>query len=173
MVQHFFNKSPVDITAADIVVNPLPYEGGVSYLKGASRGPQAILNASGQLEFFDPDTKINVEKVRIYTVPCPELIPNIEDLNRRVEELFTTLEPAKQFYLGIGGDHCVTVPAIRALHKKYEELGVVQIDAHMDLRDSYEGTPNSHACIMRRVSEIIGPQNIILNRRGALFVKKK
>ena len=140
---------------------PLPYEGGVSYLKGAANGPQAILNASDQLELFDPDTKISLKRVKFHTVPCPDSIPSLEDLKERVSEIFKVLEPARQFYLGIGGDHCVTVPAVAALHRKYKEIGVVQIDAHMDLRDSYEGSKNSHACVMRRIAEIIGPKNIV------------
>ena len=130
-------------------------------MSGAGKGPQAIITASEQLELYDFADKTDFSGVPIHTVSVPSHLRRYEDVETIVQATFAQIEPASQFYLGIGGDHCVTVPAIEALSKFYGDFGVVQIDAHADLRDTYEGNKRSHACIMRRVTEVIGADKIL------------
>lgn len=161
MVQYFLNPKQSTIEEAELVVVPVPFEGAISYMSGAALGPSAILRASDQLELFDFERKIDFEPLKIFTEPMPKSMNSYETVNQYVSSVIARMEPARQFYLGIGGDHTVTIPAVTALAKRFGQIGVVQIDAHADLRNSYQGNPYSHACIMRRISEIVGPQNIL------------
>lgn len=134
-------------------VIPVPYEHSVSYGTGTAAGPEAILAASSQLELF---TGKNIPAEQgIYTAPvirCPpesEAIEVLEDIKREVTK---TLRLDK-IPVVLGGEHTVTCGVIQALKQKYDNFGVIQFDAHADLRDSYEGSKFSHACVMRRIHE--------------------
>lgn len=130
-------------------------------MSGAASGPTAILRASDQLELFDLEQKIDFSRLRIHTNPLPSPMRSYDEVNILISAAIARMEPARQFYLGFGGDHTVTIPAVEALAKRIGDIGVVQIDAHADLRNSYEGNPYSHACIMRRITESVGTQNIL------------
>ncbi len=161
MVQYFLNSKQSEITEADVVVCPVPFEGAISYMSGASKGPSAIVHASDQLEMFDFEQKIDFSNLRLHTTPLTAALKTYDDVNLMVSSVIAKMEPSRQFYLGIGGDHTVTIPAVESIVKRTGEIGIVQIDAHADLRNSYEGNPYSHACIMRRISDTIGTENIL------------
>lgn len=132
-------------------VLPVPYEESVSYGTGTAQGPAAILHASEQLELF---TGKNVPaEYGIYTAPmvdcsggCKSTLVNIE------REVAITLAHNK-LPVVLGGEHTVTCGVVEALRKSHDSFGVIQFDAHADLRDSYEGSKYSHACVMRRIHE--------------------
>jgi len=137
--------------AAKILVLPVAYEGTVSYGSGTGSGAMAIVDASRNMELYEEETDTEVYKVGIHTLAeftareTPEKM--MSDLYDRSKEL---LESDK-FLCMLGGEHSVSAPIIKAHHEKYENLSVLQIDAHADLRDEYDGTPHSHASIMARV----------------------
>jgi len=127
---------------------PAPYEETVSYGGGTCKGPEAILNASCQLELFD--NKSVPAECGIYTyqeLPCP----NAETALANIEKAVAKTLSLNKIPVLLGGEHTVTNGAIDALISKYgKDFGVVQFDAHADLRDEYEGSKLSHACVMKR-----------------------
>lgn len=134
-------------------VIPVPYERSVSYGTGTAAGPEAILAASCQLELF---TGKNVPaEYGIYTAPAVPCSPaaEAEDILSAIEkEVSKTLAYGK-IPVVLGGEHTVSCGVITALKKQHSSFGVIQFDAHADLRNSYEGSPYSHACVMRRIHE--------------------
>jgi agmatinase len=160
MSKQFLENGQAGFEEADIVVTPIPFEGAISYMSGAALGPSAIVEASGQVELYDYENDIDLEEARIHTLEAPRLA-NYADVHRWVASTVDRVKTERQLYLGIGGDHTVTIPAIERLAKRYPKLGIVQLDAHADMRDELHGDKYSHACIMRRNAEIIGPQNIL------------
>jgi agmatinase len=137
---------------ARIVVWPVSYEGTVSYGTGTGRGAEAIIDASRNMELYDEETDAEVYKLGIHTVEeSPSVVPParmMESLYERASELVST----GKFVAMIGGEHSVSAPVIRAHAERYDNLSILQIDAHADLRDTYDGTPHSHASIMARVT---------------------
>jgi agmatinase len=136
---------------ARILVWPVSYEGTVSYGTGTGRGAEAVINASRNMELYDEETDAEVYKLGIHTVAeSPSIEPPermMDSLYERARELVST----DKFITMIGGEHSVSAPVIRAHAERYENLSVLQIDAHADLRETYDGTPHSHASIMARV----------------------
>src|SRR2546421_10315507 len=135
-----------------ILIWPVSYEGTVSYGTGTGRGAEAIIDASRNMELYDEETDAEVYKLGIHTLDeLPSLDPParmMESLLERARELVAT----GKFITMIGGEHSVSAPIIRAHAECYDNLSVLQIDAHADLRDQYDGTPHSHASIMARVT---------------------
>lgn len=143
---------------ADVILIPLPFEGTVSYGGGTADGPEAIWAASGQVEDLDDELDFDMFSVKYHSAPevAPHEAEDVEPYLARVEAAARELHLAhpKALIFGIGGEHSVTPPLVRALDAKgvdFSKLTVVQIDAHADLREQYEDTPHSHACAMRRV----------------------
>ena len=161
MIQHFFDKKSSSLQEADVVVAPLPFDKGIRLPRGAALGPQAILDASEQLELFDVETRFDFSNSLIHTVAVPNKLEDHKSLGLFIQSVIQNMEVARQFYLGLGGDHSVSFPAILEFKKKYGDLGIIQIDAHADLRKSYELNPNSHACVMRKVAEVLDPSHIL------------
>jgi agmatinase len=136
---------------ARVVVWPVSYEGTVSYGTGTGRGAEAIIDASRNMELYDEETDAEVYKLGIHTVAeSPSLEPP-EAMMKSLYERARELVSSGKFVAMIGGEHSVSAPVIRAHAERYENLSVLQIDAHADLRDTYDGTPHSHASIMARV----------------------
>lgn len=139
---------------ARTAILPLPYEATTSYGAGTERGPAAIIKASQQVEFFDEELNAEPCEVGVATVKAPAFgklsgagaIKKIADSCRK-------LITDGKFVIGLGGEHTVTIGMVQAMHEKYSDLWVVQLDAHSDLRDEYAGSPYSHACAMARVVE--------------------
>lgn len=161
MVQHFLNNGQVNFEEAQLLVCPIPFEGAISYMSGAAQGPAAILAASAQVELFDFEEKFDLTNFKVHTTPVPPPFTGYAEVRAHVRSVIRALNPVKQFYLGLGGDHTVTIPAIEAFREKIGPFGIVQFDAHADLRDQLDGNPYSHACIMRRIAELLGPENIL------------
>lgn len=133
-------------------VIPVPLEQTVSYGGGTGEGPSAILRASSQLEVYDGVS--NPSELGIWTGAPVATDGTLEAVVERIREAV-----ARSFGFGklpvlLGGEHTVTVGALIACKETFGEIGIVQIDAHADLRDSYEGSPLSHACVMRRAHDL-------------------
>jgi agmatinase len=139
---------------ASVLILPVPYEQTTSYTPGTRRGPKAIVDASRSLELYDEELRWEIFRCGVHTLPEVESIVEgpahmVDLLSRIVDDLFQT---GKLLVL-LGGEHTITVGAVKGL-SKHLDLSVLQIDAHADLRDSYQGSSYSHACVMRRVREM-------------------
>lgn len=143
-----------DFERARVAILPFPYEGGVSYGRGAAEAPQAVLEASQQVEFFDEVLCAEPFRIGIFTAAAPEIPARPEEMLALLTTLADELVTADKFTIVIGGDHSVTSGYVRSLAKRYPEFGVIQLDAHADLRESYQDNPLSHASVMARIREI-------------------
>jgi len=136
---------------ARVLVLPVSYEGTVSYGTGTGAGAMAIVNASRNMELYEEETDAEVYKVGIHTLPEFDARPTPEAMMADLYAYSTELLNSGKFLCMLGGEHSVSAPIIKAHNEKYDNLSVLQIDAHADLRDAYDGTPHSHASIMARV----------------------
>lgn len=143
-----------------VVVIPVPYDATTSFGGGARNGPHAIITASRQVEFYDLELKDEVA-FRIGMHTTDEVEPDSDSPQKtiaRVSEVVAEVLEKGKFPVVLGGEHSVSLGPVSALTKKYPKLSVLQLDAHGDLRDSYEGSRYNHACVMRRVRETVkGP----------------
>ncbi|MEM0911611.1 MAG: agmatinase [Pseudomonadota bacterium] len=142
-------------------VLPVPYEASVSYGGGTSNGPSAILQASWQLERFDG--KSHPCDLGIYTHPPVDMSGDAETIIDKIAEDTRNILNLGKFTVAFGGEHTVTYGIVKALiGAGVGDFGVVQIDAHADLRDAYEGNRYSHASVMKRIVD----ENIPLVQLG-------
>jgi len=145
-----------DAAAARYAVLPVPYEGTVSYRSGTAAGPAAIVEASQQVELFDEELGGEFFEAGVATYPPVEPAEDPGEQMRRVAAAARPILRAGKFLLALGGEHSITAPLVRAVAEVSGPVSVLQIDAHADLRDTYDGTRHSHACVMRRVLETTG-----------------
>jgi agmatinase len=137
------------------VVLPLPYDATTTYLSGAREGPRAVIAASQHLEDFDEEMAAEFVAAGIATLAPPDTdARGPEHMHRRIAAYARRVVRDGKFPVGLGGEHGVTAGLVRAVSARHRKLSVLQIDAHADLRDSYQGSPYSHACVMRRVHEM-------------------
>jgi agmatinase len=144
-----------DFEKAKVVVLPIPYDSTTDWRAGAREGPNAIIDASHFMEPYDCELEREPYTVGIHTLP--ELQPSMEGPQQTVERVYKVtgelLEKGK-FVVMLGGEHSLTIGTVRAYRERYDKLSVLQLDAHADLRDQYEGSRYGHACVMRRVIEM-------------------
>jgi len=143
-----------DYEQAKAVLLPVPYDRTTTFIKGADKAPQAIIDASDSIELYDIE-----EDIEIYTQGIHTATPVLENFSP--EEMTQTVYKRVKTYLNdgklvglLGGEHSVSLGAIKAVAEKYPDLTVLQLDAHADLRESYHNSPYNHACVMRRAQEI-------------------
>lgn len=134
-----------------ILILPVSYEGTVSYGTGTGRGAMAIVDASRNMELYEEETDTEVYRLGIHTLPEFVPRPTPELMMSELYEHTKKLIGSGKFLCMLGGEHSVSGPIIKAHAEKYHNMSVLQIDAHADLRDTYDGTPHSHASIMARV----------------------
>lgn len=138
---------------SNIVILPIPYDGTSTYMKGADKGPEAIVEASYNLEFYDIETDSEIYKHGIY-VAEPVSEDSSPEAMAHAGYLAAKEWLAKGKYLvTLGGEHSISYGPIKAHAEKYNDLTILQIDAHADMRESYLGSPHNHACIMARAKE--------------------
>jgi len=138
---------------AKAAILPVAYEGTVSYAQGTAEGPRAIIDASKEIEFYDEET--NTEPYEAGIITLKELKPQQapEKAIEEVEKAVAKILADKRFPIMLGGEHSLSIGAVRAAKKKFPSLSVLQFDAHADLRDEYDDSKYSHACTMRRIIE--------------------
>jgi agmatinase len=136
---------------ARVLILPVSYEGTVSYGKGTGKGAMAIIDASRNMELYDEETNAEVYKIGIHTLEEFEPRPTPEKMMQDLYHYVKNLLKEDKFLCTLGGEHSISAPIIKAHAEKFYNLSVLQIDAHADLRDTYDGTPHSHASIMSRV----------------------
>ena len=125
----------------------------MTYKGGTAAGPAAILEASEQVELYDEELNAEFVGPGIATYPAVEAGGSAAEQMGRVAQAARPILSAGKFLLALGGEHSITAPLVKACVEKFGPVGVLQIDAHADLRDTYQGSKHSHACVMRRVLE--------------------
>ncbi len=136
---------------AQVVVLPVSWEGTVSYGTGTGEGAMAIVDASRNMELYDDETDAEIYKIGIHTLAEVKPADTPEAMMTRLYERSKEVLDSNKFLCMLGGEHSISSPVIKAHAEKYHDLSVLQIDAHADLRDEYDGTKWSHASIMARV----------------------
>jgi agmatinase len=144
-----------DLQTAKVVILPVPYDSTTEWHSGTREGPQAIIDASQYLEFYDIELNREIYKVGIHTLP--KVQPSLNSPEGMIDRVYRiAIELAKQekFLVMFGGEHSLSLGMVQALKEKNQDICVLQLDAHTDLRDEYLGTKYSHACVMRRIFEL-------------------
>ena len=139
---------------SQIAIVPVPYDGTSTWVKGADKGPREILEASANMELYDIETNSEVFRKGIFTSDFITGNESPEKMVKAVYDEVNSLIGAGKFLVVIGGEHSVSIGSIQAFAKNFSDLSVLQIDAHSDLRDEYEGSKNNHACVMARAREV-------------------
>ncbi|MGQ9616273.1 MAG: agmatinase [Spirochaetota bacterium] len=143
-----------DPESSSIVILPVPFDRTSTWRRGARKGPRAIIEASRHMELYDIETGSEVYRKGIHTQRgIKALTP--EGIISKVYRKVMGLLDDKKFIVILGGEHTVSIGGIRAFAAVYDDLSVLHLDAHTDMRNSYEGSRFSHACVMARVKEMI------------------
>jgi agmatinase len=137
-----------------IVILPVPYDETSTYMKGADKGPDAIMEASVNLEFYDIETNSEAHRHGIFTLEALTEKSSPEALVNSVRDRISWLLKEGKFTVITGGNHTVSIGSFMAFAEKYDDLSILQLDAHTDLRPEYEGSPFNHACAMARAREV-------------------
>jgi agmatinase len=137
-----------------IIILPVPYDKTSTWIKGADNGPEAIMQASVNLEFYDIETDSEAHKHGIFTLEPLEEKSSPEALVSSVYDKVRFLISEKKFPVIVGGNHTVSIGSVKAFAEIYEDLTILQLDAHSDLRQEYGGSRFNHACTMARAREI-------------------
>lgn len=138
---------------AKIVLIPVPYDGTSTWQKGADKGPEAFLNASENMELYDIETDTEVYKQGVYLADAVTENSSPEAMVDAVHEATKKYIKKNKFVTIFGGEHSISIGTIRAFNEMYPSLTVLQLDAHADLRKSYEGSKCNHACAVYEASQ--------------------
>ncbi len=139
---------------ARFAVLPIPYDATTSFGVGTREGPRAIITASQQVELYDDE--LARESVTRGVATLTAIEPDVrgpEQMHRRIFDTARGIVRDGKFLLALGGEHSISAALVRAVRTRHKQLSVLQIDAHADLRDRYQGSAFSHACVMRRIHE--------------------
>jgi agmatinase len=158
----------------DCAVYGIPWDGGTTFRSGARFGPEAIRSASGMIRTYNPAQQVQVFGAlsAVDYGDAPTAPGYIEETLRRIEEYVAPIAAAGVVPFAMGGDHSVTLAELRALASVHGPLGLVQLDSHTDLWDTYNGLPYSHGTVFRRAIEagIVDPSRAIqAGTRGSLY----
>ncbi len=144
-----------DYRRARYAILPIPYDATATFQTGARRGPRAIITASQQVECFDEEYEREFTGAGVATLePLAAHAGGPEQMHELVYGQARKVVRDGKFLIALGGEHSITSGLVRAVMSKHRRLSVLQIDAHADLRDAYEGTKYNHACVMRRVLDL-------------------
>lgn len=143
-----------DYRSSKIVVLPIPYDGTSTWIKGADLGPNAILEASENMELYDIETDFEPYTLGIHTTDPISVNDSPENMSKAVYNRAKELLSDDKFVVSLGGEHSVSIGLVQAFAEKFDNLTILQIDAHTDLRDEYLGSKHNHACIMARAKEV-------------------
>lgn len=164
------------LQSANTILVPVPYDGTSTYGKGADKGPEAILDAAENMELYDIETDSEVYKTGVYIAPTVTEDSSPEAMVDAVDMAISSYLDEDKFVTMLGGEHSVSIGAMRAFKKKYRNLTVLQLDAHSDLRPEYNGTAFNHACAMHEASKTCNAVQVGIRSMDTVelpFVKKE
>jgi agmatinase len=147
-----------DYSDASIVMLPVPFDKTSTWMKGADKGPAAIIEASRYLEFYDIETGSEVLKKGIFTAR-PVRSASSSALMKKTSSVVSQYLEDNKLVVTLGGEHSVSIGVIKSYAKHYKDLSILHLDAHADSRDSYEGSRYNHACVIARAREFV--RNIV------------
>jgi len=156
-----FIKSYPDFEESQVVLYGMPMDWTVSFRPGSRFGPARIREVSVGLEEYSAYLDRELEEVKYFDagdIPLP--FGNAQRSLDMIEEYVDSILEAGKFPFGMGGEHLVSWPVMKAVYKKYPDLAIIHFDAHTDLREEYEGEPLSHSTPIRKIAEHIGPKNV-------------
>lgn len=165
-----------DYTNAKVVLLPVPYDGTSTFVKGADKGPQAIIDASDSIELYDIEEDIEIYICGIHTAKAITEKESPEKLVQAVYQSVKKYLNDHKTIVVLGGEHTVSVGAIQAYVEKYPDISVLQLDAHANLRYSYHDSLFNHACVMNRTKEManivqVGIRNVCMEEKE--FIDKE
>lgn len=162
---------------ASTIILPIPFDKASTWLKGADKGPAAIIEASQYLELYDIETDSEVYKKGIFTArPVHAVSSSV--LIRKTDATVSRYLKDNKLVVTLGGDHSVSIGVIGSYARHYRNLSILHLDAHADSRDSYEGSPYNHACVMARAREFtkhiisVGIRSMDSSERAVVDKKK-
>ncbi len=159
----YFGGVENDFNRAKVIVVGVPFESSTTYKTGTRFAPYAIRIASSNIEFYSMRADIDVDEVPIYDLGDITISGNRDETLKRIEEVAAILADNvdSKLIVFLGGEHTITLGVIRGLIRRRKNICVISIDAHFDLREEYLDDKLSHACVMRRVAELVSPQNMV------------
>ena len=138
---------------AAVLLQSIPYDGTSTWGKGADKGFEAFMEALENMELYDIETESEPYLKGVHTLPEITESSSPEKVFQTVYEKTKELIDTEKFPTFFGGEHSISIGIIKAFYERFEDLTIVQIDAHADLRPSYEGTPYNHACAVYDASQ--------------------
>ena len=159
-MSEFFADAESSYNEARFVYYGYPFDGTACFRKGTSEAPDAIRKNSYNFETYLLELGIDLSDVSANDWGNLELTKDQDKNEKLLEDLVSKIVNDGKFPVGLGGEHSLTPAAVKAAHSKYPNLAVVILDAHLDFRKEYEGNTKSHATVTRRVSEIVGVDNV-------------
>ncbi len=160
---NFLDLRSLPVKEAEAVILPIPYEATTTYGAGTREGPEAILSASRQVELWDEDDNWD-PSAAIRLATASPILPEVAGPQAMVEKIKRVVQPwisQGKLICALGGEHTISVALLQACQTRYPDFSVVTLDAHADMRDSYDGSKLSHACVMRRVYELGRPLTLM------------
>ena len=159
----YFADAEADFKDARFVICGIPYDATVSFRHGTRYGPKWIRQAAWNCEQFNIRNRVNLTDIPIHDMGD---LTEVTDLHADkmfdvVHQAARKIVQANKFPLFLGGEHSTIPPVIHAVKEKYPDLGVIQLDAHLDYRRDYHGTINNHACAMKRTADAVSPQKMV------------
>ena len=158
-------------SSSKIAIVPAPYDGTSTWIKGADKGPEALISASANLELYDIETDSEVYQSGIFTDKFLRFGPTPEKMVLAVEKAVDRHIRNKKFTVLLGGEHSVSIGAIKAHARNFKDLTVLQLDAHGDTREKFEGSRFNHACVMARAKEVCPIVQVGIRSFGAIEKK--
>lgn len=162
---------------ASTVILPIPFDKTSTWLKGADKGPAAIIEASGYLELYDIETDSEVFRKGIFTAK-PIHSASSSVLIKKTYLAVSRYLKDNKLVVTLGGEHSVSIGVIKSYAKHYKDLSILHLDAHADSRDLYQGTRYNHACVITRVREFaknivsVGIRSMDVSERSGVDNKK-
>jgi len=160
---NFLDLKFLPVKDAEAVILPIPYEATVTYGGNTREGPEAILCASRQVELWDEETNWN-PSAHIALATANPITPEAAGPQAMLEKIRRVVQPwvgQGKLIIALGGEHTITSALVQAVQTKFPDLHVVALDAHADMRDSYDGSKLSHACALRRIYELGRPLTVL------------
>ena len=159
-MSEFFADAEASYNKARFVYYGYPFDGTACFRKGSSEAPDAIRKNSYNFETYLLELGIDLSDISANDWGNLETTGNQDKNEKLLENLVSKIVNEGKFPIGLGGEHSLTPTAVKAVHSKYPNLAVVILDAHLDFRNEYEGNPKSHATVTRRVSDVVGIDNV-------------
>jgi agmatinase len=163
---NFLDLRSLPVKEAEAVILPIPYEATTTFGAGTREGPEAILSASRQVELWDEDYNWDPSAAIRLATAAP-ILPEVAGPQAMLEKIKRVVQPwvsQGKLICALGGEHTITVALVQAFQTRYPDFTVVALDAHADLRETYDGSKLSHACVMRRLYELGRPLTILGTR---------